>query len=171
MIIEVKNLDQPLVCCAVTSVWPSEGSPMADHLDWTWMTYQKSQKLRLAHKTSTYWFELLIRKVKNSDHKTSTYYLNCWSEMSKLGPAHKTSTHYLNCWSEMSKTRTSPLDFYVMTWITYQKGHQNLVHFKVSHLVPCLSVSSGLWLTMIGDLHETINKWSNNALAVAIVNI
>jgi hypothetical protein len=110
LIIEVKNLDQPLVCCAVTSVWPSEGSPMADRLDWTWMTYQKSQKLRVAHKTSTYWFELLIRKVKNSDHKTSTYYLNCWSENSKtrtirlqpitwiadqkcqkLGPAHKTS--------------------------------------------------------------------------------
>ena len=77
MIIEVKNLDQPLVCCAVTSVWPSEGSPMADHLDWTWMMYQKSQKLRLAHKTSTYWFELLIRKVKNSDQpiRLQTYWL------------------------------------------------------------------------------------------------
>ena len=124
MIIEVKNLDQPWVCCAVTSVWPSEGSPMPDHLNWTWMTYQKSQKLRVAHKTPTYWFELLIRKVKNSDHKTSTYYLLIGNVKNSDQPIRlqtyslellnrnvKNSDQPirlqpidLNCWSEMSKS-------------------------------------------------------------------
>jgi len=108
LIIEVKNLDQPLVCCAVTSVWPSEGSPMADHLDQTWMTYQKSQKLRLAHKTSTYWFEL------SEKSKTRTIRLQpiTWiadQKSQKLGPAHKTSTYWLELLYRNVKNSDQPI--------------------------------------------------------------
>ena len=114
---EVKNLDQPLVCCVVTWVWPSEG--WADHLTWTWIGYQKSKKLRLAHKTSIYWLELLIRKVKNSDWpiRLLSNDLNYLSENSRNLDQSIRLWPDLNCWSEKSKTWTSPFNFYLMTWI------------------------------------------------------